>query len=45
MFNSITIVALAGNTNIDEIKVLQIHDEAYIYRSFYNYSPKKANVL
>ena len=30
-----TIVALAGNSQIDEIKVLQINYETFIHRSFY----------
>ena len=35
MFNRRTNVALAGNTKIDEIKVLQKYHETFIHRSFY----------
>ena len=41
MLNRSTNVALAYNIQIDEIKVLQIHDEASIYRSFYNTANKE----
>ena len=35
MFNRRTNVALAGNIQIDEIKVLQKYHETFIHRSFY----------